>query len=112
MKRLSTKILTDHETALFAKDLKFIPTPPKRHPASHKNPLKDIEAFTRYMRLQYIFANSKSKPHPLHVKSAWQPPPKPSAALESYLERTKYEIANLLLSPQVVITYQQNKERH
>ena len=57
------------------------------------------------MRLQYIFANSKSKPRPLHVKSAWQP-------LESYLERTKYEIANLLLSPQLVIAYQQNKERH
>ena len=57
------------------------------------------------MGLQYIFANSKSKPRPLDVKSAWQP-------LESYLERTKYEIANLLLSPQLVITYQQNKERH
>ena len=110
IKRLSTKILTDHETALFAKDLKFIPTPPKQ--ASQKNLLKDFEAFTRYMRLQYIFANSKSKPHPFHVRSTWQPPPKPSVALESYLERTKYEIANLLLSPQVVITYQQNKERH
>ena len=29
IKRSSTKILTDHETALFAKDLKFIPTPPQ-----------------------------------------------------------------------------------
>ena len=73
IKRLSTKILTDHETALFAKDLKFIPTPPKRYPASHKNPSKDIEAFTRYMRLQYIFANSKSKPHPRRcwTRSTW-----------------------------------------
>ena len=84
---------------MFAKDLKFIPTPPKRHPASHKNPLKDIEAFTRYMRLQYIFANSKSKPHPFHVKSNWQPPPQPSVALESYLEGTKYEIASITFSP-------------
>jgi len=51
IKNLSTKILTDQETALLAKGLKFIPTPPK--PASHKNLLKDFEAFTRSMRFQY-----------------------------------------------------------
>ena len=51
------------------------------------------------MRLQYIFANSKSKPHPFHVKSNWQPPPQPSVALESYLEGTKYEIASITFSP-------------
>ena len=33
------------------KGLKFIPTPPK--PASHKNLLKDFEAFTRSVGLQY-----------------------------------------------------------
>ena len=50
------------------------------------------------MRLQYIFANSKSKPHPFHVKSNWQPPTQPSVALESYLEGTKYEIASITFS--------------
>ena len=65
VKSVSTKILTDHETALLAKGLKFIPTTTK--PASHKNLLKDFEAFSRSMRLQYIFANSKSKPHSLYV---------------------------------------------
>ena len=90
MKNLSSKILTDHETALLAKGLKFNPTP--RKPASH---IFNFEAFTRSMRLQYIFANSKSKSHPFHVKSNWQPLPQPSVDLESYLERTKYEIASI-----------------
>ena len=45
------------------------------------------------MRLKYLFANSESKPHPFHVKSKRQPPPQPSVALETYLERTKFEFA-------------------
>ena len=50
------------------------------------------------MRLQYIFADSAGKPHPFHVKSNWQPPPQPSVALESHLERTKFEIATITFS--------------
>ena len=50
------------------------------------------------MRLQYIFADSTGKPHPFHVKSNCQPPPQPSVALESYLERTKFEIASITFS--------------
>ena len=96
IKNLSHKKLTDHETALLAKGLKFIPTPPV--PASHKSLLRDFQVFTRYMRLQYIFADSAGKPHPFHVKSNWQPPPQPSVALESYLEPTKFEIAYITFS--------------
>ena len=93
MKNLSHKKLTDHETSLLAEGLKFIPTPPV--PASHKNLLRDFQVFTRYMLFQFIFADSAGKPHPFHVKSNWQPPPQPSVALESYLERTKFEIARI-----------------
>ena len=50
------------------------------------------------MRLQHIFANSKSDPLRFHVKSKWQPPPPPSVALENYLERTKIEIASITFS--------------
>jgi len=50
------------------------------------------------VRLKYIFANSKSKPYPFHVKSSWQPPPRPSRVLESYLERTKHGIASVVFS--------------
>ena len=96
MKNLSHKKLTDHETALLAKGLKFIPTPPV--PASHKSLLRDFQVFTRYMRLQYIFADSAGNPYPFHVKSNWQPPQQPLVALESYLERTKFEIASITFS--------------
>ena len=106
IKNLSHKKLTDHETALLAKGLKFIPTPPV--PASHKSLIRDFQVFTRYMRLQYIFADSAGKPHPFHVKSNWQPPPQPSVALESYLERTKFEIAPSLFQTKK-ITFQHDK---
>ena len=32
------------------------------------------------------------------LKKSWQPPPQPSVALESYLERTKFEIASITFS--------------
>ena len=88
IKNLSHKKLTDHKTALLAKGLKFIPTPPVT--ASHKSLLRDFQVFTRYMCLQYIFGDSAGKPHPFNVKSNWQPLPQPSVALESNLERTKF----------------------
>ena len=48
-----------------------------------------------------MFANKKkTKPHPVHVKSNWQPPVQPSAALEQYLEDTKLEIASMVFHPQ------------
>ena len=92
---MSNKDLTEQETALLAKGLKFIPTPP---PASHKSLLRDFNTFTRSMCLKYLFAKSKSNPHTFHVKSSWQPPPQQSVVLEYYLERTKLEIASLVFS--------------
>ena len=80
-KNLSDENLTDHEITLLAKGLKFIPTRPE--PASYKSLVQNFKDFTRSMRLQYIFANSKSDPHPFHVKSKWQPPQPPSVALEN-----------------------------
>ena len=93
IKNMSNKNLTDHETALLAKGLKFIPTPKK--PVSQRNLLRDFNTFARSMRLKYIFADSKSNLHPFYVRSNWQPPPQPSVALENYLEQTKLEIANI-----------------
>ena len=45
--------------------------------------------------MKYIFADSKSNPHPFYVRSNWQPPPQPSVALENNIEQTKLEIANI-----------------
>ena len=93
IKNMSNTNLTDQEIALLAKGLKFIPTPEK--PASQRNLIRDFNSFARSLRLKYIFADSKSNPHPFYVRSNWQPPPQPSAALENYLEQTKLEIANI-----------------
>ena len=109
IKNLSAKTLTDHETALLAKGLKFIPTPPNS--ASHNNLLKDFEAFTRSMRLQYIFVilrasltsstlnliGNRRHNHQLPQKAIW------NAQSMRLL---------LLLSLQLEITYQQNKDKH
>lgn len=46
-----------HETGLVGKCLKFIQTPPVL--ASHKSLLKDLQVFTHYKRLQYIFAGKR-----------------------------------------------------
>ena len=78
---------------MLLKGLKFIPNPPK--PNSHRSLIKDFNNFTRNMGLKFLFADRNSKPHPFHVKSNWQPPPQPSAALANYLERRKYEIATI-----------------
>ena len=52
---MSNTNLTDQETALLAKDLKFIPTP--ENPASQRNLIRDFNCFAHSMRLKYIFAN-------------------------------------------------------
>jgi len=96
---LSNQALSDNEVNVLSRGLKFIPTPPV--PTSHKSFLKDFNQFARTMRLKYMFVNKKkTKPHTFHVKSNWQPPIQPSAALEQYLEDTKLEIASMVFYPQ------------
>jgi hypothetical protein len=48
------------------------------------------------MRLNNLFAYSKTTSHPFHVKSTWQPLPQPSVALETYLELTKTELSDVV----------------
>ena len=96
IKNLLNISLTENDKSLLSKGMKFIPTSPK--PISYKSLLKDLNNFTRKMRLKYHFADHGSNPHPSHVKSTWQPPLQPSVALESYLERTKLEIASISFS--------------
>ena len=79
---------------MLAKGLKDIPTSPI--PASNRGLLTDFNSFARNMRFKCRFANSDCKTYPFHVKSSWQPPPQPSVANESYLERTKFEIATVV----------------
>ena len=63
--------------------------------------IRDFNTFARQMRLKYIFADSKkTKPHPFHIKSKWQPQPQPSVALETYLELTKTELSEIVYRKQ------------
>ena len=50
------------------------------------------------MRLQYIFYGQDKQPHPLNVKSNWEPPVQPSVTLELHLEEVKTELAEVKIS--------------
>ena len=76
-----------------SKGLKFIPTPVTNDNLIRRHLLQDFNQFARRMRLQYIFHGQDKEPHPFHVKSNWEPPVQQSVALESFLERVKYQLA-------------------
>ena len=47
------------------------------------------------MRLQFIFRDNDNNIHPFYVRSNWDPPVQPSVSLESYLEETKLQLAQI-----------------
>ena len=98
IKNLSSTQLTDEQTTLLSRGLKFIPTPVTRENIIRRQLLNDFSHFARRMRLQYIFHGSNKEPHPFHVKSHWNPPVQPSVALETFLEEVKFELANIKLN--------------
>ena len=98
IKNLSDIALTNDQTNLLAKGLKFIPTPKENETQIRSHFLKDFENFAKRMRLQYIFFGEDNEPHPFHVKSNWIPPVQKSVALESYLEEVKVQLAEIQLT--------------
>ena len=101
--------LTNDQTNLLAKGLKFIPTPKEEQIYIRRQLLKDFDLFARRMRLQYIFHGEDNEPHPFHVKSNWIPPIQPSVTLESYLEEVKVLLAEINLKSQRTIYLTQNE---
>jgi hypothetical protein len=98
IKNLSNIALTNDQTNLLAKGLKFILTPKENDTQIRCHLLKDFDHFARRMRLQYIFHGEDNEPHPFHVKSNWIPPVQRSVALESYLEEVKVQLAEIQLT--------------
>ena len=98
IKKLSNIELTSDQVNLVAKGLKFIPTPVTNDNLIRRQLLQDFNDFARRMRLQYIFHGKNEEPHPFHVKSNWEPPVQPSVALQSYLERVKFQLAEIQIS--------------
>ena len=47
------------------------------------------------MLLQFIFRDNDNNIHPFYVRSNWDPPVQPSVSLESYLEETKLQLAQI-----------------
>ena len=95
IKNLSNKELTNGQISLVSKGLKFIPTPVTNDNLIRRQLLQDFNQFARRMRLQYIFHRQHKEPHPFHVKSNSEPPVQQSVALESFLERVKYQLAEI-----------------
>ena len=89
IKNLSDNNLTDAQTKLISKGLKFIPVNKVHKNKIRRQLLQDFQHFARRMHLKYIFQGQNKEVHPFYVKSNWKPPVQKSVALESYLEDVK-----------------------
>ena len=87
--------MTRDKICILSKALKFTPLPVTNHRHIRFELLKDSNAFTRRMRLQYTFYGQDNEPHPFHVKSNWEPRVQSSVALETYLEEVKIQLAEI-----------------
>ena len=50
------------------------------------------------MCLQFIFQGQDNERHPFYLRSNWVPPVQPLAALETFREQVKVELADIKLS--------------
>ena len=98
IKNLSDYDLTRDEINLLSRGLNYIPTPVTNESHIRKELLKDFAAFTRRMRLPFIFHDRDKKPHPFHVKSNWERPVQSSVALKTYLEEVQTQLAEIQIS--------------
>lgn len=85
---LSSRPLTNVETRVLSKGLKFVPTP-RSH---NRNEIDDsFREYTRTLRLKYYHSSRPkldSNRHPFKPKSTWEPP-QADPTVEKYLEKTK-----------------------
>lgn len=95
IKNLSNKNLTDTQTKLISRGLKFIPVNTFNKNKIRRQLLQDFKHFARRMRLKYMFYGQNKRVHPFYVKSNWIPPVQQSVALESFLEEVKLQLAEM-----------------
>ena len=95
IRNFSNQQLSDSQVSVLSKGLKFVPTPVTDENYIRWQLLLDFEHFARHMHLKYIFHKENKEPHPLHIKSDWNPPVQKSLALESYLESVKIQLAEI-----------------
>ena len=92
---LSDYTLSEAETSLLNKGLKFIPTPGTRN--IRRNLLCDFNELARKMRCRLLFHAEKNdtKLHPLYINSNYNPGNTMNTALENYLYATKMELCKI-----------------
>ena len=98
IKNLSNYTLITAQINLLSRGLKFIPTPSIAENRIKQQLLQDFENFARRMCLQFIFQGQDNERHPFYLRSNWVPPVQPSAALETFREQVKVELADIKLS--------------
>ena len=110
IRNFSNQQLSDSQVSVLSKGLKFVPTPVTDENYIRRQLLLDVEHFARHMCLKYIFHKENKEPHPLHVKSDWNPPVQKSVALESYLESMKIQLAEIKpMKPKNNLSHSENK---
>jgi hypothetical protein len=93
IKNLSKHKLTDNETIVLGKGLKFVPTP---HRPEIDDILKDWRDLTKRMRYRYIYADKQKKMKaPFFKTSNSYPGPTESLGLENFLCQTRLDIERI-----------------
>ncbi|XP_041453720.1 uncharacterized protein LOC121406912 [Lytechinus variegatus] len=82
---LSSSPLSQAETSLLSKGLKFCPTPPEVEQIALS---QDLSTFYRRIRLKEFFLDEPpSDPEPFYRKSTWTPPKNRVPSLETYIQQ-------------------------
>ncbi|CAC5405877.1 unnamed protein product [Mytilus coruscus] len=96
VKNLSGHNLTDHETLLLAKGVKFKINPSNKN--AIRNVMKDFDEFSRKLRCRYLFNDGRIyKIHPFYINSGYKPLDS-GAAIENYIFSTKIELSRMKIN--------------
>lgn len=96
VQNFSDYTLSDSETIILSKGMKFIPS--RYIKRLKQNLIRDFDSLSRRMRLSYELSDgSQYKPHPFYVHSNYQPQ-LASNAIENYIFNTKIELGDFKLS--------------
>ena len=87
---LSSSPLSEAETSLLSKGLKFCPTPPEVNQIALS---QDLSSYYRRIRLKEFFLDEPPfDPEPFYQKSTWTPPKNRVPSLETYIQAVSSQV--------------------
>ncbi|CAG2206273.1 unnamed protein product [Mytilus edulis] len=96
VKNLSGHNLTDHETLLLAKGVKFIINPSNKN--AIRNVMEDFDEFSRKLRCRYLYNDGRIyKRQPFYINSGYKPLDS-CPAIENYIFSTKIELSRMKIN--------------